>query len=61
MSAEDQLKRLDRHDLKILQDFWRGEVKLLVNGEPLAGDLELAKSKLERLNAEIERRTRADG
>jgi hypothetical protein len=56
-----ELRRLDRHDLKILREFWLKEIKLLENGDPLADDMHLATTKVARLNAEIARRNEADG
>lgn len=54
----DHLRAIDDHDLKHLAEFWRGEVKALeAVGKPLKVDLELAQTKLARLNAEIIRRS----
>jgi hypothetical protein len=55
------LRAVDDHDLRLLDAFWRGELKALksVNGsrgEPLASDLEVATTKLARITAEINRR-----
>jgi hypothetical protein len=59
-----ELRRLDRHDLKELRDFWQKELKLISNEwrvDGLEPDIKLATTKLARLNAEIERRNEADG
>lgn len=62
--VENTLRRIDRHDLIQLRDFWRGELKSLqgvaaIPGkapQPLPQDLALVQWKLERLNAELRRR-----
>lgn len=48
------LRRLDTHDLKQLRDFWWSEVDALGHSGILPQDLEIARSKLKRLNDEIE-------
>ena len=49
---ETTLRRLDTHDLKLLRDFWTKELY-----DPgLDNDIKLARSRVDRLNAEIERR-----
>lgn len=47
------LRRIDTHDLKLLRDFWWKEVEALAHSGSLPQDLELAQSKLQRLNTEI--------
>jgi hypothetical protein len=62
-TAEDyarELRRLDRHDLKILRDFWRKETNIIKQTGGLDVDFEVAQQKLARLNAEIERRNALD-
>ncbi|HEY6019461.1 MAG TPA: hypothetical protein VIY48_06055, partial [Candidatus Paceibacterota bacterium] len=68
MSDNDKMKAIDDHDLRTLLDFWRSELKSIEvhrqlsgwRGEPVGDDEAIAKDRVARYRAEIERR-KADG